>query len=187
MTRILAIIVILLATASPSFGQQLFQIERLRAEAMRAYQKLANLQAVSPEVIDARRLAAEAYGHYYRVRTDVLSVIRSSSNHQSLRVQLLEAQMTLDQLYWELPRPTVKIEAQSRRILDIRSAISRLEQDHMDSSDDLAFARDALVLNYRSYVRVMEDSSNQIHFDSSLSDMLRRLRAARMALAGISQ
>lgn len=182
--KLLAIALSATTFLSASAFADLPHIDQTRARIMRLHVRLQGEAARSPEVVEARQLAGEAYVEMYRRRADVLTGLYVTDEYRDLRLALYHTQRKLSGYREEIPVRVQRIMDGAVDALAIRVQITRLEAETLEANADYVAARDLANERNAAFRAAMRESLRAVQTNPELLALCDELAGIQESITG---
>jgi hypothetical protein len=138
-----------------------------------------------PELVEARRLAAEAIAEFRRARQDALmDVINRDETVIFAQARILQLEIELQEVHSVFPVDQLKVQRIARNLLYERTTLNKHLVSLLELNDDYVIAQDRRNSSFSRLAMVRREIDERIRNDPRFLAAAERLREARMVAAG---
>lgn len=159
-------------------------MDQARGRLMRLHVRLYAEATTSPQVIEAQRIAGEAYVEMYKRRTDVLTGLYVTDEYRDLRLALYHTQRKLAGVREEIPLRIQRIMDGAVDALAVRVQITRLEAEALEGDSEYVAVRDQANALNAAYRQALRESLASIQTNPELVALCDELAGMQQSITG---
>jgi|GEM_PF-6497662 len=112
-----------------------------RREVIKAFVNIERIASINPDFLMAKAHHESAQTNFAYARANALAPVYQDANYQRMQNEVMLLQAELNELFAAYPRDESEIFAKSESMLELRSHMTRMEREQLETDDDFQNAR----------------------------------------------